>query len=283
MSKQTSSITNSAKRADVLFRSRMQDMADASYSKGIPIYSDFLDMYELSILHSMAGEFAGVHYKMYGGYELAERQMAVFVPEALFCMAETTQNEGFDLGKAYNRQFPITCLEVQPAHKKFAQTLSHRDYLGSILGLGVNRCKVGDILVKENAYGQTMAYVYCCSKIADFFVENLTKVRNTNVKALVCSEPADASIQFKEMKGTVASLRADAVIAFAYNLSRSSTLSLFQGQKVFINGKLTESNSALVKEGDILSVRGYGRFLFEQILSVTKKERFFVLLKKYGN
>lgn len=269
MNKGKSSASASGKKTDILFRSRIQDMADASYSRGISIYSDFLDMYELSILHSMSRDLPGIQYKIYGGYELAERQMAMFVSDALF-------------SDSFEEKFPITCLEVQPAHKKFAQQLSHRDYLGSLLGLGVERCKIGDIVLKENEYGQSMAYVYCCTKMADFFVEELTKVRNTIVKTTVCNEPVESAIQFKEQKGTVSSLRADAVVAFAYNLSRSSTLSLFQSQKVFINGRLTESNSTLVKEGDILSVRGYGRFLFEQMLSVTKKERCFILLKKYG-
>lgn len=269
MNKRKSSESASGKKTDILLRSRIQDMADVAYSREIPIYSDFFDIYELSILHSMSRDLPGVQYKVYGGYEFAERQMAMFISDALF----NGQSQ---------KPFPITCLEVQPAHKKFAQPLSHRDFLGSLLGLGIERCKIGDIVLKENAYGQSMAYVYCCANMADFFINEWTKVRNTNVKTAVCSEPVQAEIRFKEQKGTVSSLRVDAVVAFAYHLSRSSTVSLFQSQKIFINGKLTESNSSILKEGDMVSVRGYGRFLFEQMLSVTKKDRCFISIKKYG-
>lgn len=247
-------------KEEVLFQKRMQDLARAAYNKGIPVFTDFLSMNEISLLHQVADKLPGITCELYGGYECAERQMAKFAPDALF----------------YEMPYPMILLKIEPSHKKFAEALSHRDYLGSLLGLGVERSKMGDILVREDC-----AYAYCHEQLASFFMAELTKVRHTFVTVSKCTQNVQLTSSLREQKGTVASLRADAMIAMAYNFSRSQCITLFQSQKVFVNGRLTESNSYLLKEGDIVSVRGHGRFLFEEILSVTKKERMFVRIKKY--
>lgn len=259
-------------KEEVLFCKRMQDLANMSYSRNIPIFSDFLAMNEISLLHSMSAELAGVRYELYGGYEFAERQMAMFVPDALF---------------HENRQmpsYPMVTLKIEPVHKKFAEALTHRDYLGSVLGLGIERCKIGDILLsgtEKNPADVPRAYLFCCNKMAEFLINELYKVRHTQVRVSVTDEDVRPTIELKELRGSVASLRADAIIAFVCKLSRSAVIALFQSQKIFINGRLTESNSQLLKEGDKISVRGYGRFLFEEVLSMTKKERYFVRMKIY--
>lgn len=272
-------------KEEILFQKRMQDLATAAYNKGFMMFTDFLSMNEISLLHQMAGDFAGVSYELYGGYEFAERQMAMFAPDALFPFMSATNSAAESLDAenpkrtAKQANYPISLLKIEPAHKKFTESLSHRDYLGSLIGLGVERGKIGDIIVKEDA-----AYVYCEEKISSFFLSELTRVRHTFVKVLPCGMDDELHIepQFREQKGTVASLRADAVVAMTYKLSRSQCISLFQGQKVFVNGRLTESNSHVLKEGDVVSVRGHGKFIFEEALSVTKKERIFILVKMYG-
>lgn len=253
-------------KEEVLFQKRMQDLAKASYSRGIPIFTDFLTMNEISLLHSMSSQLAGVRYNLYGGYEFAERQMAVFVPDALF---DVWGND---------KEYPITMLKIEPAHKKFSEKLTHRDYLGSILGLGIERCKIGDIILEESH-----GYVFCCNKMAEFLLQELSKIRNTHVRVSISDDNVTPAIQFQEMKSSVASLRADAVIATVCKLSRSSVITLFQSQRVFVNGRLTESNSHLLKEGDIVSVRGFGKFVFEEVLSMTKKDRYYILVKIYGS
>lgn len=265
-------------KEEVLFQKRMQDLATASYSRGIPIFTDFLTMNEISILHSMASQLAGVRYELYGGYEFAERQMAMFVSDALFHSYEPEDSS----------QFPITMLKIEPAHKKFAEKLTHRDYLGSLLGLGIERCKLGDIILSDGSTersgkSESCAYVFCCDKMADFLLNELSKVRNTQVRISIAYDDVKPAIQFKEIKSSVASLRADAIIATVCNLSRSAVITLFQSQKIFVNGKLTESNSHVLKEGDIVSVRGFGKFVFEEVLSMTKKDRYYILVNSYGS
>ena len=112
-----------------LFCRRMEELADAAYSRGIVTFSDFLDLYELHMIHGIDWRGHGVTVAHSGGYDSAERQIAAFLPDALL----------------FEWQYPWKCLKVLPAAPKFAETLTHRDYLGSILGLGIERCKIGDI------------------------------------------------------------------------------------------------------------------------------------------
>ena len=98
-----------------------------------------------------------------GGYHGAERQMIAFYPT--------------DLG--FYWEYPICCLKIEPKAVKFSEALTHRDYLGTILGLGVERSVIGDILVKEHG-----AWVFCHNKIADFIMKNLCRVRHTTVTGI---------------------------------------------------------------------------------------------------
>ena len=97
------------------------------------VFTDFMNLNELNIFHSCVKEFAYVSYRLFGGYEHAERQIAAFLPDAL----------------SYNYDFPVVSLKIRPLQKKFAEDLSHRDYLGALLNLGVDRSKIGDILIGE--------------------------------------------------------------------------------------------------------------------------------------
>ncbi len=254
-------------KEEIQFQKRLQDMANRVYSRGIPVFTDFLSISEISILHTMKNKLAGIRYETYGGYEFAERQIAMFVPDALF----------YDGYEEYPQDdYPIVTLKIDSIHKKFAEKLTHRDYLGALIGLGVERSQIGDIVVMEHC-----AYAFCHTGMAEFFQKELVQVRNTAVKTTVTTEEVSAQLTLQELTGTVPSLRADAVTAMVYKYSRNHALELFRGQKIFINGRLTESGSQQLKEGDIVSVRGLGRFVFTEVLSVTKKDRYCIQIKKY--
>lgn len=193
-------------KEEVLFCKHMQDLAKSSYLKNIPVFSDFLSMNELSLLYSLESKLSGVRVETYGGYEFAERQMAKFVSDALF----------------YDCSYPIKMLKIAPAHKKFAEALSHRDYLGSILGLGLERNVLGDLVLKDQS-----CYVYCHERIAEFLLSELTKVKHTFVTVSECRDDMEVQLELKEVRGIVSSLRVDAVIAMVYQLSRSGVIPLF--------------------------------------------------------
>ena len=246
---------------DDLFEKRMMELGKKAYYRGILTFSDFLDLNQQNILHSLSFRDIGVRIKTFGGYESAERQMAAFVPEAL----------------SYEQDYPIACLKIQPLNKKFSEDLTHRDYLGAILNLGIDRAKIGDILLDQEA-----GYVFCQETMADFLAEELVRIRHTSVQArrLWQDEPLP-SPKREAVSGTVASPRLDSVIALAFGSSRNSILGLIEGGKVFVNGKLVTSNGYQPKEGDLVSVRGLGRFRFQGSGGQSRKGREYVTLLRY--
>lgn len=252
-----------------LFQKRMLELSKKAFFRGILTFSDFLDLNQQNILHSQQQTLEGTGIKicMFGGYETAERQMAAFVPDA-FCYEE---NLNFD------EAYPISCIKISPLHKKFSDVLTHRDYLGSILNLGLDRSKIGDILLKQDC-----AYVFCHSSICEFLMEEICRIKHTSVFTEKVVEKEELpSPEREEISGTVASPRLDSVIALAFQTSRSSMISFIESGKVFVNGKAIVSNGYVLKDGDIISVRGKGKFQFGSITCKTKKNRYHVVLYRY--
>ena len=119
-------------------------------------------------------------------------------------------------------------------------------------------------------------------KIADFIEENLCRVKHTTVLVFRVWNPEEfPEPRFAPVSGTCSSVRLDALISIAFQSSRSSMVQFIEGGQVFVNGKLITSNGYEPKEGDIISVRGKGRFLFEKVSGKTKKGRTGVSLLKY--
>ena len=255
------------KEQEVQFRKRLADLARTAYYREIPMFTDFLDLNELHMVHSFRPEEAGVMIRTFGGYEEAERQIAAFLPDAL---SFEDKNVLYDM-------FPIDCLKISPNSRKYGEMLSHRDYLGALIHLGIDRSKLGDIVIKEKD-----AYLFCLNQMSEFLIQNLDKVRHTNVTVSRVINPSELpKPDLKEIRGTVASVRLDSMIALAFSSSRSSMIGLVEGGKVFVNGKMTVSNGYTLKPGDIISVRGYGKFRFDGEISMTKKGRYGVTVYRY--
>ena len=248
-------------REEQQLEKHFRDLARTAYQRGIAVFSDFLNLNELNIFQSLRGEFSDLETETFGGYELAERQIAVFRPEAPVFYAD----------------YPVKCLKITPLNAKFAEDLNHRDYLGAVLNLGIDRACLGDILVEEDA-----AYLFCLERMADFIRDNLIRIRHTSVYVeQVEAENFHYEPKYKEVSGTVASVRLDKLLALAFNASRSSLTGLIEGGKVFVNGKLVTSNGYEPKEGDLISVRGMGRFRFRETGGQSKKGREYVILWRY--
>lgn len=241
-----------------IFKNRIKELSERSRMRGIYCYSDFLNMYEQTILY----ETVRYGYTLHGGYPDAERKIVCFGNE----------NE---LG--YPPDPPLTIICIEPLSAKFSDDLTHRDFLGSLTGLGIKRETLGDIIIKDN-----VGYLFCLDSISKFIIDNLTKVNHTSVYCSVCTElPKNILPEPVEKTIIVASLRLDSIISSVYNMSRSKSSALIDGEKVFVNGKLTVSNSHPLKEDDIISVRGFGRFRFKEISGDTRKGRTRILCQVY--
>lgn len=237
------------------------DLCVRSERAGIWSYSGFLSLAEQDDF-TRSPESACYEYSFYGGYEAAERKLLV---------AGTADVIG------YLPDPPVCVIAVKPASQKFAEDLSHRDYLGAILNLGIERSLVGDILVKEK-----QAWFFCLDSVADYLVSALTRVRNTTVSAaFVSGEVPELQPRFESLRLNVASERLDAVLSAFTGLSRARTEPLFSGEKVFVNGRVVTDKSMKLKEDDIVSVRGFGKVVYDGIEYETRKSRLWVSLRKY--
>jgi len=198
----------------------------------------------------------------YGGHSESERQMLCIAPENIEITAE---------------MFPICGIRIVPKNVKFASDFSHRDVLGSVLGLGLDRDVIGDIFVKEKE-----AYLLCAERIALFLTEQLEQIRHTNVECKSQkAEEEDFAKGLQTVSRTVSAIRIDAIAAAAFGISRSSAATAVSGGKVFINGRETMSPSASVKEQDVISFRGMGKARLKEIGGLTKKGRISVILERY--
>lgn len=230
---------------------RFEELASRSNERGYAVYSDFLGLSEIS-------ELCAVHFSvpvtLWGGYENAERCVACFGDREYF---------------TDNTDYPIKCILIKPVNQKFADNLTHRDFLGSLMGLGIRREVLGDIIINGNC-----GYLFCIDAIADYIIENLTQVRHTTVKCeLTENIPTDALPQAENREIIVSSERLDVIVSAIYKMSRSQVLPLFHTEKVFVNGAVKTSPSATVNIGDKISARGFGRFIYKGVLRHTKKDR----------
>lgn len=263
-------------KEEQLLEKRLIELSKTAYHRDIITYSDFLNLNELNILHSLPKDQLYTRYITFGGYDLAERQMAAFLPDALYLRGTSDTDEELGI-KPENYDFPFCVLSIEPLHDKYAEELTHRDYLGAILNLGIDRSKLGDIIADGK-----QAYIFIQSALSGFLKEELTRVRHTSVLLKEVSlNGCHYSPRYEELKGTVASVRLDSLLSLAFSSSRTKLAGLIEGAKVFVNGRLMTTNSYQVKEGDIISVRGMGKFRYMGTLSRTKKNRIFVTIHKY--
>lgn len=248
--------------SDELLKGRFKDLANRCYNSGIYTFTDFLSMADLSVYYEISREINFVPSSVFGGSEACERKMIRFGNEEML---------------GYDMPFPIAVIKIAPLMAKFSESLSHRDFLGALMNLGIERDKLGDVLVKENA-----SFIFCEEGLADFVCENLTRVKHTPVKAQIINTPEEMpKVEKKEENISVASERIDAVVARLYNLSRSESAQLFVDGKIFVNGRLMENESRKLFEGDVVSVRGHGKFEFVSLGGLSKKGRQYVTVSVY--
>lgn len=223
--------------------------------------SDFLPPDIVSVLREVASRETEVTLICFGGWEKAERVRVCFLPPYAEAFCETDAIEALELS------YP----------EKFGK-LGHKDVLGALLGLGLYRQKVGDINRFENKFQLVVA-----KDIAPFVIQTLDKVGRMRVHSKVI--PVDALetpiIQFEEVSGTVSAERLDSVIALAYRLSRQDAKAHIESGLVKVNHRMTQHASKPLSDGDLVSCRGWGRFILKAIGNETKKGRVHISILKY--
>ncbi|MCD7955871.1 MAG: YlmH/Sll1252 family protein [Lachnospiraceae bacterium] len=254
---------------------RFQDLAAAAQKRDCVTYSDFLNLNEQSIFHQTLNKFPGIRGETFGGYPDAERRVAAFIPD-------TPQWDGTNADDCCTVSpsgivYPIHCIHIRPRSLKFAETFSHRDVLGALMHLGIDRATTGDIAVTDRE-----AWLFCSSRFSELICQELTQVRHTQITCSVSKmEQFSHTPSTQLVRGSVASIRLDAVIALAFGESRNSLLSLIEHGGVFVNGKVITSNACVLKEGDIVSVHGKGRFRYKGTGGQSRKGRIYAELERF--
>ncbi len=249
-------------RDDSYIRRRLQELAERAYSENRYYHTDFLGMSELAVYHSMEQELSYVPSEAFGGTDTCERRMVRFGSEE-YC--------------GYPEGYPIRLLKAEAVQEKFADTLTHRDFLGSVLGLGLEREKIGDIFLRDNA-----GYLFVHEGVSEYIRENLDFVKHTKVRVTELSEiPEALAPKLREESLVVSGNRIDSILARLYHLSREEAQRLVQREQIFINGRTVTQVSKSLKEGDVVSVRHHGRFRFAGETGRTKKDRLNVRVEVY--
>ena len=235
-----------------LLKKRLTELAEKSYRNNQYVFTNFLNMAEMNAFYELRKEISYIPFTAFGGTENCERLMIRFGSEEMF---------------GYEEPFPIACIQTEPLIEKFADNFTHRDFLGAIMNLGIEREIVGDIAIKGKK-----AYIFCTEKIAPYIAENLVQVKHTSMKCKVLPEAPDILKPVLERREvTAASERIDAVLGKLMNLSRSQSILAFREKKVFVNGRQCENNSYQLKTGDVVTCRGFGKFIYQGVRHETKK------------
>lgn len=237
---------------DALFSRRMIDLSREAYQGGYYTASGFLTLAEQGELDLLFKKGEIGTYTLEGGFESAERRLALFGSADAF---------------GYEGTPPTVWLMLTPKVQKFADELSHRDILGALMSLGIKRERLGDILIDQN-----IGYLYLDESLAPYISENLTRIRHTDITVKAVETPPKIAIALPDETLIVtAGERLDALVAAVYKLSREKAQALCEGGLVALDGRICEKNAAPVKEGVTVSVRGFGRFRYEGVRADTKK------------
>lgn len=235
-----------------LTKKRLLDLAKRASEGGYYLFSDFLDLAGQSDLSAVRAVYGNKAYTTFGGADGAERVMARFGCEE-------------ELG--YSEDFPIVCIKCEPKSIKFADKLTHRDFLGALMNLGIERSTLGDIVIREN-----VGYIFAKADMCEFITAELTKVKRTDVVCSPTEKIPEGELYKTERKRIQAvGERLDAVVAKVFSISRDDSLSYFKKGLVFVDGRQMENNSYVPKRNERVSVRGLGRFIYLGYESLSKK------------
>lgn len=188
---------------------------------------------------------------------------------------EESERRLISFNNIYNMEYPIKVIEI--TNKSNFSKLRHKDYLGGLLSLGIERNKIGDIVIKED-----IAYVPVVEDIYLYIINNLTKIGKSPVKVKLIEEfNKIPTAEFEDFTINVSSLRIDSIVAKIINVSRSRAIELIESSKVLLNYSKVSDKSKEVVNGARLTIRGSGKYIIGNIIGETKSGKQKVEIKKY--
>ena len=254
---------------DRLLVSKLLDKIELSAKRNSVEYTDFLDMRQRQLLEKILVELKVTNYIATGGYKTAERTILIIIPSKL---EEVFNKEQFD----YNTILGVIRINLPNELKGM---YSHRDYLGAVIKIGMRREKVGDILTSKD--GADLIVLKEAEKYISNGLKELTRFSKAEFESKKIEDLNVEEPKTKVLNIIIPSMRIDSIVSEIIRTSRAKGSELIKEERVFINHELITKGSKEVKSGDIITVRGKGRFKVGNVLSNTKKGNIVLEVEKY--
>ena len=255
------------KDEDKLLVAKLLDKLEYSSKNNKISNTNFVNEREKRIIINVLNRVGNSNYVIYGGYEEAQRNIIIFYPKY------------FDeqmLQKNYNNIMNV--LEIK-LPEELHNTYSHRDYLSGIIKIGINREKVGDILVNEKG-----ADILILKEVSNYVEQNITQLTRFSKSKIIMKGLEKLQLveqQREEINIIVPSLRVDNIVSELAKTSRNKANELIVQERVLVNYETVTKNSKLLKEKDVITIRGKGKFELIEQIAETKKKNKILKMHKY--
>lgn len=250
-----------------LIIAKVMDKIKLSKTRNKIVNTEFLTTYQREIIQKELNRNRVKNYIFFGGYESAEGQILIIYPEK------------FDINIVEkNLENIIKAIKIE-LPKELKGKYTHRDYLGTVMKTGLNRNRIGDIIVFQDK-----AYIIVLNENAEYikeFLKDIRRFNKANIDVINCNDIEIKETEFEEIKITVSSMRLDNVVSEIARISRGKAEELLMQEKVFVNSKLETKASKSVKEKDILAIRGKGKFIIDTTIGSNRKGKSILIIKKY--
>ena len=255
------------KQEDKICLAQILDKIELMQTRGKIEYTDFLDMYQISLVENFLKKIKFENYKIYGGYDDAERKILIVYPE---------KYDDNMLEKNYSKLLKVVRVTLDEEEKG---KYSHRNYLGGIVKLDLRREKVGDILVDND--GADIIVVEDFSEILKKELPSLKRFENSKVEKFELKDLRKKEIRIEDVKIIVPSLRLDNIVSDLARTSRSKAAQIIAQERVFVNGQNETKLSKQIKLNDVITIRGKGRFVIKEFDGTTRSGRTVIVVEKY--
>lgn len=252
---------------DKLLLAKVLDKIEFCKSKNKIESTDFLNLIEQDLVNNFLKKIKFENYYFFGGAGEAERKVLIIYPEKL--TEQMARKNHSKIMSVIKIKLPI----------ELSEEYDHRRYLGAIMKLGIEREKIGDISVKSRG-----AEIVIKNEVQNFLIQNLgslTRFSSSEIEVMPIENLSKIETQKIEITEIVASLRLDNIVASLARTSRNKAVEILEQERVFLNFKNETKSSKQVNVGDIITIRGKGRFEFKEISGNTKKGRYIIKVDKY--
>lgn len=252
---------------DKILLAQVSDKIEMCENRNKIEHTDFLDLAQISIVQNHIDKLNIKNYMTYGGFEQAERKMFIIYPEKF--NSEVVEKNSSTIVKIVRIQLP------EDLKGKYA----HRDYLGAVVKLGIKREKIGDIVVDNDG-----ADIIVDKDVSKFLLENLGDLTRFSKSVITIEEIENlrtVEVRREERDIIVSSLRMDNVISELARCSRNKALDIINMERVFVNFQCETKKTKQIKTGDMITIRGKGRFYIKELVGQTKSGRTIVKIEKY--